>query len=46
MTLTEGKNREIKRVLEHLRLDVTRLSAVYASGHSSLATSPRARSRR
>ena len=25
MTLTEGKNREIKRVLEHLRLDVTRL---------------------
>ena len=25
MTLTEGKNREIKRVLEHLRLNVTRL---------------------
>jgi len=28
MTLTEGKNREIKRVLEHLRLDVTRLIRV------------------
>ncbi len=25
MSLSEGKNREIKRVLEHLRLDVTRL---------------------
>ena len=28
MTLTEGKNREVKRVMEHLGLDVTRLIRV------------------
>jgi len=28
MSLSEGKNREIKRVLEHLRIDVTRLIRV------------------
>ena len=28
MTLTEGKNREVKRVMEYLGLDVTRLIRV------------------
>ncbi len=45
LDLREGKNREVKRVLEHVGLVVNRLIRI-SFGPSSSATSPRARSRR